>query len=245
MSEPVKIEEDSGLFYFSQGNVRFPVDPDRDSGMVKSVAVLDKLNRGTWLALAQLSGFPINPFNEVMLKPLLMGVVQLAWFHRFRMNDKSIEKLQSNQDARVAKYVEDLKNFKDNPEKEKKPRAAGSKGPRQAQLYTIVEGAETTKQGGQLRLILDAMLELKVPVSVLDVVAKIQGQLKTKQPAERVVGYYFSQGQTTGLFKVVNGIAAEKPAEETAPAPVVEETPAPVQLKEKAKQPTKKGTGKK
>ena len=212
MSETIKIDKDQGIFYFQQGNVRFPVDSDRETGMVKSCQVLDKLNRGTWLALGQLNGFTIKPFNEVMLKPLLIGVVQLAWFRRFRSDDPLLEKLESNQAARVAKYAEDLAKVKEQPEKKAKAPGSTPSKPRQAQVYAIVAGADVASHKGQLRLIIDAMLELKRPVAVVDVVAKISGQLKTRQPAKRVVGYYFSQGQKDGLFCVV---AAEDVAKET------------------------------
>jgi hypothetical protein len=203
--EPIEIKEDQGIFYFHQGNVRFPMDPDRSVGVVKSVQVLDKLNRGTWLALAQLNHLSVNPFNEDMLKPLLMGIVQLAWHRRFKAGDKTIEKLEQNQAQRVAKYNQDIQTIKDKPEKAPKaPKDPNApKSARVSQEYCTIKGAELSKYGGQLRLILDAMRELAKPVAVSEVVAKIKDQLKTKQPPERVVGYYFSEGQKLGIIRVV------------------------------------------
>ena len=211
--EPIEIIEDGGIHYFKQGNLKFPLDATSD---VKAVQVLDKLNRGTWMALANLNHFPVNPFNEVLIKPLLIGVIQINWRKRFDNNLEKLQVLEENQARRVEKYKAEIQKAKEvGPAKEKKgrERAPSLVGKvRKSQLYAIAKGAKLGQPvGKQLFIILQAMVDLGKPASSQDIAEKIRGVLVTNQDPVRVVGYYMNQEQKSGLIVALD--VAEAAAE--------------------------------
>jgi hypothetical protein len=220
--EPVEILEEGGIHYFKQGNVRFPVD---QKSVVVSVQTLDKLNRTTWMNLAQVNHFPINPFNETLLKPLLIGVIQLEWYKKFSPQAKNsagvplVELCNANQAKRLEKYREELAMVgkeKETVKKARKEKAAKEgkvAAPRKAQHYAIAVDAKLDGYKGQLLLILQAMVDLNKPATAVEIAERIKDQLVTKQPPERVVGYYMNVEQKSGLVVAVSEDQVEKETE--------------------------------
>jgi hypothetical protein len=214
--EPITFCEEAGIWYFKQGNVKFPIDGDtnKNVGVIKSVAVLDKLNRGTWLSLASLNHLPCNPFNETLLKPSLIGVIQNSWYRHFDPSLKGLPELEAKQVARVEKYkaeIQQVKDYQTDPAKKpKKPKAEGTaKAPRAAQLYALATGAKLEGIKGQRLVIFQVMVDLNRPATAADITEKAAAHLKTGQGPDRVVAYYMNQEQKSGLIVTVTPEQAE------------------------------------
>ncbi len=227
--EPIQIIEKGGLFYFHQGDVEFEIYKE---SVTRTVGQLDRMNHQVWQQLATVNGLPVYPFDETRLKPLLMRIVQLAWVERWDSGAAYLQKMKDRQTAAIEQYNAWIIQAK---EEETKPKATKEGKVRQgSRQYALAPDLDPTKYKGQFRLIVNAMAELG-HATAAEIAQKISPQLQTKQPAERVVGYYMNQGQKNGTIVEANGnepptAIPSAPAEEkTEPAPTTEpasETPA-------------------
>lgn len=238
MAEPGKVVKLEDGWFFVQGEVRIPADHE---SILKTVDALDKQNAGVWVALANANNIPADPFDRRILKPVLMGLIQEAWYRS--IEGQVPEKCVVNQEARVKKYGEDLENLKKNPQAasaspgRRSSSSSEPKAPRSVKAYRLTEAKkdEWSKYKGQKKLIVDAMLAMGDTAASVNMIADaIKDKLETKQPPERVVAFYMNVFSHDGIV--------ESPGEQSVlpETPAAKEPPPPGP----AKQPAKK-TGKK
>lgn len=231
--------DDSGAWNYLQGEVSIPVDHE---SILKTIDNLEKCNAGVWVALARQNEIPCDPFDRKLLKPVLMGILQSAWYKQFGENGVP-EKVTMNQETRVKQYIVDLEKLKSNPKQ-----TASSDGKREPRIsrgvksYRLTETTRTAweKYKGQKKLIIEAMLAMSAGpggsgVSAATIADAVKDKLETKQPAERVVAFYMNAFTHEGVVEEP-GKQVELP---TASAPEPEPQPEPEKPKEE-KKPAKK-----
>jgi hypothetical protein len=206
-------ETSTGLLYYEQGEVRFPVDTTQ----VGTFNTFDKLNSGIWAQLAKENEIPADPFDRKLLKTLLMGVVQLVWFRDVEKRDENqMIEVTKTQQSRLETYLKRLKDLKENPDRVPgEKRASTASKPRASKQYKLNPEAKATweKFGGQKKIIIDAMLKFEGGATCNTIADAIKSQLTTKQPAERVVAFYMND---FGHKKIVL-VVGEQAEIETAP----------------------------
>jgi hypothetical protein len=102
------------------------------------------------------------------------------------------------------------------PEAAEAPRAK-----RITQTYVRTAKPKPDRLTGQGLQVLQAIEDLNCPFVADDVVEKTKGSFKTRQPDERIVGYYLAKFKRQGLLVVEGGkppADAETPASEEIPA---------------------------
>lgn len=91
------------------GEVSFEIDP---SSILKTLEVLEKQTAPVFGKLALDLGIPAEPLDKKLLKPVLMGEVQNAWYQTFQGNIP--EKCVANQASRLTRYKQQLEELKAN-----------------------------------------------------------------------------------------------------------------------------------
>lgn len=198
------VKDDNKQWNYMQGEVAIPVDPE---SILKTIDALEKCNAGIWVTLARHNDLPADPFIKKLLKPVLMGILQNAWYKQFSEGGIVPEKCLLNQETRVKKYLEDLEKAKTNPQgTEATASAREPKTPRTAKSYRLVESkrAEWEKFKGQKKLIIEAMVAMGAVgtsggASSATIADAIKDKLETKQPAERVVAFYMNSFGHDGI----------------------------------------------
>jgi hypothetical protein len=241
------VVKDGGKYFFVQGSVRFECDSDPKQGIVRTLDQLDKLQANQLVELATLNQFPVDPFNKKLLRPVLMGVVQSAWYAG--VLGKCPDKVAANQVSRVEAYVKQLEDFKNKPQAvvdvvDRVSRTRRSSGTtstggaaRQAKAYRLSLASKDkwdkfAEGKGQKGAIVRIMKQLGAvgpdgPGATVDSIASAsQGAMETGTDPKRIVHFYINQFQHGDIVEVVGEQAkiptqqAEKPAEEKpAPAP--------------------------
>jgi hypothetical protein len=125
---------------FTLGEVSFPIDRNN---IVTSIDALDKLNAGAWTALAVASDLPVSPFEKRLIKPVLMGVIQEAWY--LNIKGSVSEKCLLNQKNRVTRYKQQLEELTSGDGDDKVFRIAKSRPEtkeRVSMFYKLLPGYE-------------------------------------------------------------------------------------------------------
>lgn len=211
-----RVEPDKSKHHlFTQGAVEIEVFPD---DVIKSIDQIDKLPVGKWSEFAIQNNLPCEPLDRKLLKGPLMGIIQLAWHQHFKGSVS--EKLIANQERRIATYKEDLEHVKlvaASPQQ----RAARAKNPNTntgvanaaaiGALFRLKD--ETTVTWSQYKsqkgLIVAVMISANATeaggkaITKDQIVAALRGKLNTRQPEERVVGYYMSEWKKEGIVEQV------------------------------------------
>lgn len=212
--EPNKTKQ----FLFIQGTLEMEVFDDQNGGVLKSIDAIDKLPPGRWTEFAIQNDLPCDPLDRKLLKPPLQGIIQIAWTRHFV--GVVSERLLANQERRVATYIHDLEHIKimkDTPtDKMVRGRTTNAEGkpktPAIGYLYRLRnETAETwskfTSQKGYLVAVMlasGACGEKGVGISKDLITGAVRGKLNTKQPEERVVGFYLSEWSKDGIVERVD-----------------------------------------
>jgi hypothetical protein len=257
--------------FFVQGAIEIEVFPE---DLIRSIDQIDKLPSGRWTEFAVQNNLPCEPLDRKLLKPPLMGIIQLAWHMQFK--GVVSERLVANQERRLETYRQDLEHLKLlaaspaqrvarslNP---KPPKADGS--PKTfGYLYRLTTAAaeKWSQYTSQKGLIVAVMVAAGAAgdsgkgITKDAITAALRGKLNTKQPEERVVGFYLSEWKKEGTIEQVDESAgkadsipegweagvqtkdtiAQQKAEVSKPTPEPEPTPAPAP-KKAAKKSSKK-----
>lgn len=199
--------------FFVQGAIEIEVFPE---DLIRSIDQIDKLPSGRWTEFAIQNNLPCDPLDRKLLKPPLMGIIQLTWHQTFK--GVVSERLVANQDRRIETYKQDLEHIKllaaspaQRVARSLKPKAEGASAtvPKTfGYLYRLkADAAEKWSQFiSQKGLIVAVMVaagavEGQKAITKDAVVAALRGKLNTKQPEERVVGFYFSEWQRDGIIE--------------------------------------------
>lgn len=232
-----RVEPDKSKHHlFTQAAVEIEVFPD---DVIKSIEQIDKLPVGKWTEFAIQNDLPCEPLDRKLLKGPLMGIIQLAWHQHFKGTVS--ERLLANQERRVATYREDLEHVKlsaATPEqRQQRARQTGSAvSPRIPAIglryrlkdETMVTWSQYRSQKGLIVSVMIAAGATETGGKVItkdQVVAALRGKLNTRQPEERVVGFYMSEWKKNNIVEQVDDPAAVKG--EIPEGFVATETPAP------------------
>lgn len=241
------VVNEGGKYFFVQGKVRFEVDADPKVGIQNSIFKIDSLPANEQVELANLNGLPVEPFNKKLLRPVLMGIVQNAWYQG--VMGKIPDKVNIIHKKRVDDYSAQLEAFKNRPQAnpdvvarvsrrrssgEAKPQSA----PRQAKAYRLTEAKRdvwSKFDKGQKAAIVKIMKSLGAegtgPGATVDsIAAASQGAMDTSTDPKRIVHFYINQFQHSGIVEVVGEQAQitdtkAEPAVEPQPTRSAEEKP--------------------
>lgn len=217
---------DSKTNVFEQAGVKFEVSP---TDILASLDALDKLSSDQFKALATANGVPSDPYDKRLLKPILMGIVQNAWYLAYK--GQVPEKCVANQDRRVARYKEQLEELKNhNGEDAVVSRKAPSAAPareRVVNLYRLTTATKETweKFKGQKRLIVRAFLELKAVqpegtgVSVKTISETVKETEETVAPSLKNCAFHVNAFVHEGIVECTNAGEASPEIKPQAPAP--------------------------
>jgi hypothetical protein len=237
-----RVEPDkSKHFLFTQGTIELEIFAD---DVLRSIDQIDKLPIGKWTEFAIQNELPCDPMDRKLLKPPLMGIIQIAWHRQFKGGPS--DKLLANQERRVAAYIEDLEHVKlvaaSPTQRSARAQTKGTnpttpKGPAIGPRFRLKDDSMVTwsQYKSQKGLIVAVMIAANATEAGGKVITKeqivtfLRGKLNTKQPEERVVGFYISEWQRDGIV--------EKVVDETTPSG---EIPAGFEAKEPQPQPGEK-----
>lgn len=202
---------------FTQGNLELEVFPD---DVLRSIDQIDKLPVGKWTEFAVQNDLPCDPLDRKLLKPPLMGVIMLAWHRHFKGGVS--DKLIANQDRRIATYKEDLEHVKlvaaspaERTARARSPKETGTAATRTPSIglrYRLREESSATwgQYKTQKGLIVAVMIHAGATavggkvITKDQITAALRGKLNTRQPEERVVGYYLSEWTKDSIVERVD-----------------------------------------
>lgn len=199
------------LYYFIQGDIELqifaPSDDLHTNSLLKSIDAIDKLPAGRWGELAIQNQLPCDPLDRKLLRPVFMGIIQLAWYRAFEGEPKP--DLIDNQASRVEAYKRDLEHVRligsqpvDRAGKARQPRDPNqpSKPAQGARAVRLTEGAAESWSSfvGQKGVIVAAMCAAHacgpegLGITKDQLAIACRGKLNTRQPEERVISFYFA-----------------------------------------------------
>lgn len=232
-----------GASYYVQGAIRFQFFKEPDGGLSDTLKALRQLDEAASRTLTRQSGFEVpDAFKLEHFQSVLAGTVQSFWY--LQVKDAISDNVQHHQNERIATYSLLLKKYKEDPDKFTKKVAArkGSPGqPRASKLYELDHAAaiDPEKFGKQAAVIITCMQKHKVPITVGDLAKLVEATkaLTTKQPVERVVGFYLAKFKKEGLVysegSAPQESSAVKPANPGDPAKPAPSTKNPAQAAKK------------
>jgi hypothetical protein len=201
---------------FVQGAIEIEIFPE---DLIRSIDQIDKLPSGRWTEFAVQNNLPCEPLDRKLLKPPLMGIIQLAWHRQFK--GVVSERLVANQERRLETYRQDLEHLKllaASPAQrvaralKPKPEGKTSTAPKTfGYLYRLTTAAaekwsQYTSQKGLIVAVMvaaGAAGDTGKGITKDAVIAALRGKLNTKQPEERVVGFYMSEWKKEGIVEQV------------------------------------------
>jgi hypothetical protein len=224
MAEEMKVnketENGSARFFAVQGDIKVEIfyeEADPQGSLLKSIDQVDKLPAGYFTNLAAQNGLPCDPFDRMLLRPVIMGMIQIAWQRAFK--GQPTEKLLNNQANRVEAYKRDLEHLKltaQNPEQRqataRTPRAPKGDGTARVvsgQLRRLTEATaeKWSAYTGQKGVIVAAMMAAGAfgpsgpGVSASVLATACRGKFQTRQTEERIVGFYFAEWARQGVVE--------------------------------------------
>ncbi len=218
MPEDMKVvketENESVRFFAVQGEIKIEVFYEKanpNAGLMKSIDQVDKLPIGYFTNLMSYNSLPCDPLDRTLMRPVIMGMIQLAWHKAFK--GAPTPKLIDNQQNRVNTYLRDLEHLKLTqqnpgqraatarapraPKTPKDPNAASLGGHlRRLKAEAMTKWVEFTGQKG---VIIAAMMAAGAfgpdgPGISSEVLATAcRGKFNTRQTEERIVGFYFAE----------------------------------------------------
>lgn len=209
----VKIAKSGTEALFQQGDIMFPVDAKDINKVVdgnRAGTPIDRLLDSQLLALAQMNGLSIAPFNRVFLRPILIGFLQLVWLRDVENHES--EHLFENHRNRVTWYERELREFASKPIVavaasdggiNRAARRGGAAVP-SAGLTSIIKLLKKDMAGlpKQAATILEILKEKKGEASLADLQNAMVGRVVSKQPMATIWGFYKSRLVKEGFVAV-------------------------------------------
>lgn len=216
---------------FAAGSVKFTINPEN---IIETLDAVEKLDAKQMQGLADHFQLPAVPFEKRLLKPVIMGEVQSAWYKAF--TGSVPEKCEVNQQARIERYKQQLEEVKNHTGEDKvvsrkSPSGSTSAAPRAANLYRLVESQKEVWGGfkGQKRLIVKVMLDAGAVgpdgkgVSVRFIADTVRDTEETKAPSDKNCAFHINAWGHESIIERINedGTVAEvqKPKADEQPAP--------------------------
>lgn len=200
----IRVTSNGEAAYYEQADISFAVDPKdlcKVVGANGEVSPIDVLLDSQLVTLAQANGLPVAPFVRELLRPVLIGIVQLVWYRDIEKHTS--EHLETNQQNRVSWYLNALRNYKEKPQetadngaaaKPGRAKAAGASSPKaKVGLTATVELKKMAKEDElpkQAFNILEILKEKKAAISVADLQNAMVGRITTKQPMSTIWAFY-------------------------------------------------------
>lgn len=189
---------------FTLGEVTIPLT----AKLLESFDALDKLDAGAWQKMAAAAKLPIEPFEKRLLKPVLMGLLQSAWYKA--TEGKVPEVCVANQARREARYKGQLEELKANIDgkdlvtgaKKKKEGAA----PKAAQRYRLAKGTDPEKFSGQKYVVVATIkaLDKGEGVYARDVVEKQAKFPGVIAPSDKNVAFHLNGMAKAGVIEALD-----------------------------------------
>lgn len=116
MDHPPRVVLDTAKkqYYFEQGPVKFQVDRDLcktlGAGSHIGDGMMDKINDTVFRRWAELNGLPVDPFNRDLLRPVMMGILQNAFYQD--VEGSVPESCITNQQKRVREVLLKFEDYK-------------------------------------------------------------------------------------------------------------------------------------
>lgn len=218
---------------FTQGELSFDIDC---SDLAKALQQVDKLSVAQHRELAKLNGIVTEPFDRRLLRPVVLGLVQSAWYHAIK---KSVpEKVAASQAKRVAEYVkqlEDLKNVA--PEdlvstRSRKASTKSSSAPKVSLIYVldeklvasllakdVKERPSETRLIGQQYVVIETMRALAKadkPATVDAIASAVVSNPYVITPGKTNISFHINSFKKVGIVKATNETEAGKSKNDAA-----------------------------
>lgn len=216
---------------FTLGEISFEIDPKSLQASLESML---KQPAAAWPKMATAAGIPCEPFDQKLVRPVLLGFFQSAWYEAF--TGSVPEKCQVNQVARIARYNQQLKELVENDGKDlvvsRTKKDGTPKTPKVAVLWKLVEGKYADVKTGQRYIVVKTLLNLAASkpesfgFSALEVFknqAKLEG---IKEAGQTNVNFHLQKFKGEGIVVQVNADGTARTDDET-PAPKPAATPSP------------------
>ena len=209
---------------FTLGEISFEIDP---KSLQVSLESMLKQPTAAWPKMATAAGIPCEPFDQKLVRPVLLGFFQSAWYEAF--TGSVPEKCQVNQVARIARYNQQLKELVDNDGKDlvvsRTTKKDGTpKTPKVAVLWKLVEGKYADVKTGQRYIVVKTLLNLAASkpesfgfsaLEVFENQAKLEG---IKEAGQTNVNFHLQKFKGEGIVVQVNADGTARTDNET-PAP--------------------------
>ncbi len=172
--------------------------------VLETLTTFDKLKAEDWKKLATAAKLVCEPFEKRLLKPVLMGVIQNAWYQT--VEGKIPEKCKANQATRVTHYATLLEQLKNSDGKDLlvKPPKAKSETAKSTVLWVLTTKGVGAKLTGQQFVMAKAMktqgfVQGKTGASVADITAKLVEVEGIITPSDKNVAFHLNKWSKDGL----------------------------------------------
>lgn len=233
---------------FTQGELSFDIDT---ADLAKALQQVDKLTVAQHREIAKLNGIMVEPFDRRLLRPVVLGLVQSAWYKGVKGTVP--EKVAASQTNRVAAYLKQLEDLKNVPTEDlvaTRSRKASTKSeaaPKAALAYLLDEPKVTallakdvkqrpseTRLIGQQYMVVETMRELaaaKKPATVDAISTAVKSNPYTITPGKTNISFHINAFKKIGLVVAVDDkgeAVKEDPKGDKKPAAATTTTKVPV-----------------
>jgi hypothetical protein len=238
---------------FSQGELSFELDA---KDLAKALQQVDKLTVAQHRELAKLNNIPTEPFDRRLLRPVILGLVQSAWYKAVKgaVPDKVVAAQQGRVVA-YAKQLEDLKNVSADDLVTTRSRKSASpksdSAPKSFSLYALVadkvaailakdpsQRPSETRLLGQQYMVVETIQQLasdKKPATIDSIFTSLKPNPYVISPGKTNISFHINAFKKAGLVVVVDAQGAVVKEEAKAPAAKKEEAKAPAAAPAKKK----------
>lgn len=219
-----------------------------DNALRETLTAAEKLEAPAYKAIATAAGLKAEPFDKNLLRPVILGIVQAAWFEAAGVAYP--EKNAVNQSNRVSRYLQQLAELASNDGDDlvvsRKPRAKSNLPVKEANLYRLVSATEAvwSKFAGQKFVVVETMKALgAIPngpgVSVATIVEKLVSFPGIVPPGKNNVSFHVNAFGHEGIVERVNadGTVAEIQKPNAAKEPEKQTTTPPAETTKKSTPP--------
>lgn len=216
---------------FTLGEVSFEIDRTDPH---KTLQAINNLKTGDLQKMASAVGLPIEPFDKTLVRPVLLGVLQNAWYKEIKgAIPASCVSGQANRVSRYKQQVEELKNAasEDLVAAAKKTKKASTSAPK-AVFRVVLDSAQEkvyAAKSDQQGLIVNAFVKAKAVssnkehkgLSVAEVAELVQdcSCCRAKKPSQTNTAFHINNWKNDGLLKVTNQADLPEPKSKKALAP--------------------------
>ena len=206
-----------GADFLVLGELRLPVD-GRDEARTLGCGpygygkgLVDGWSDAVWKTILARLGLPHEPLvREIAQWPVKRWVARIYREHfdpRTLLDEAALAKFSACDEKAVAKYLADFeqaKNLTETRSENAVKNLVGKGFQRKDSQYKPTDALKKQSLKGQQLLIFDFFKKAKWAVADCPAIAKVVGpQLTTRQPVERVVGFYLNAWRHNGWLEVV------------------------------------------